>query len=159
MYIRRADGGLRYYDAQQFVVITSDPSQAYVRGIEVESGKEDTTQLTIAVWMETCWILSKSLGAREPKCECVCVQVRCPESSKKKKFPTIGGLVSSYLKCCSKKVHHFSVIVFLKQVLNYKIIHMYTESEIVILTTKMSNHDEVLKEVCVINVHYLASGL
>ena len=51
MYIRRADGGLRYYDAQQFVVITSDPSQAYVRGIEVESGKEDTTQLTIAALM------------------------------------------------------------------------------------------------------------
>ena len=41
MYIRRADGGLKHYDAQIVVVITSDPFHSYVRGIEVESGKED----------------------------------------------------------------------------------------------------------------------
>ena len=42
-------------------------------GGEVESGKEDTTQLTIAVRMGTCWVLSKSMVAREPNRGCVCV--------------------------------------------------------------------------------------
>ena len=60
-----------------------DPSPASGRGLEVESGKNDTTRMMIAVLTGTCWILSKSLGTSEPKCECVCVQVIYREEKKK----------------------------------------------------------------------------
>ena len=60
-----------------------DPSPAFERGLEVVSGKNDTTQMTIAVLTRTSWILSKSLGIRKPKCECVCVQVIYFEETKK----------------------------------------------------------------------------
>ena len=62
-----------------------DPSPASARGLEVASGKNDTTQMTIAVPTGNCWILSKSLGIRKPKCGCVCVQVIYFEETKKKK--------------------------------------------------------------------------
>ena len=61
------------------------PSPAFERGLDVASGKNDTTRMTIAVLTRTSWVLSKSLGTRKPKCECVCVQVRYSEKSKKQK--------------------------------------------------------------------------
>ena len=61
-----------------------DPSPASGRALEVESGKNDTTRMTIAVLTRTSWVLSKSLGTRKPKCECVCVQVIYREVTKKK---------------------------------------------------------------------------
>ena len=39
-----------------------DPSPASGGGLEVESGKNDTTRVTIAALTETSWIFSKSLG-------------------------------------------------------------------------------------------------
>ena len=45
------------------------------RGVEVESGKDDTAQLTIVVLTGTSWMLSKKLGMSEPQNDkCVCVQ-------------------------------------------------------------------------------------
>ena len=64
--------------------MTLDPSPAYARGLEDVSGKNDTTQMTIAVLTGTSWILSENLGTSEPKCECACVQVIYREGTKKK---------------------------------------------------------------------------
>ena len=63
-----------------------DPSPAFERGLDVASGKNDTTRMTIAVLTGTCWILSNSLGTSEPKRECVCVQVIYREETTKKKI-------------------------------------------------------------------------
>ena len=62
------------------------PSPAFERGLDVASGKNDTTRMTIAVLTGTCWILSNSLGTSEPKRECVCVQVIYREETTKKKI-------------------------------------------------------------------------
>ncbi len=62
-----------------------DPSPASGRGLEVESGKNDTTRMMMAVLTRISWVLSKNLGPRKPKCECVCVQVIYSEEIKKKK--------------------------------------------------------------------------
>ena len=78
-----------------------DPSPAFERGLEVVSGKNDTTRMMIAVLTRISWVLSKNLGPRKPKCECVCVQVMYSEETTKKKkwrssaqslrgFPFIG---------------------------------------------------------------------
>ena len=48
------------------VIMTSDPSHAYERGLKVESGKNDTTQLTIAILTGISGTLFKSLGISEP---------------------------------------------------------------------------------------------
>ena len=61
-----------------------DPSPAFERELEVVSGKNDTTRMMIAVVTRISWILSKRLGSRKPKCECVCVQVIYSEEIKKK---------------------------------------------------------------------------
>ena len=61
-----------------------DPSPAFERGLEVVSGKNHTTRMMIAVLTRISWVLSKSLGPRKPKCECVCVQVINSEETKKK---------------------------------------------------------------------------
>ena len=65
-----------------------DPSPASGRGLEVVSGKNDTTRMTIGVLTKTSWVLSKSLGTSEPKCECVCVQVIYSEETKKNVYHT-----------------------------------------------------------------------
>ena len=66
MYIRRADGGPKYNDSHEVCHDFLDPSPASGRGLEVESGKIDTTRMTIAVLTGTSWVLSKSLGTSEP---------------------------------------------------------------------------------------------
>ena len=56
------------------------------------SGKNDTTQIMIAVLTRISWVLSKNLGPRKPKCEFVCVQViYSEETTKKKKMALIGS--------------------------------------------------------------------
>ena len=74
-----------------------EPSPAFERGLEVVSGKNDTTRMTIAVLTWTSWILSKNPGIRKPKCGCVCVQVIYSEETQKKKKHIRTAIINCFV--------------------------------------------------------------